>query len=663
MASGTSDLLALLGTTTPLTAGETYVTPKLIAGQYSSLSITNYSDQATDITMQFSGDGVHWDVNVSKSFLADVGSTESSVILSKWMRLQIENVSLVNQTVLRVFTYAHIQNSSITATLIPAGVLPPPVRVKGQRVEELEVDHSDAIGAIVDITTVEYDVTAFNTLRIIAISSTSDDFDMQIRYAEAEAEPTIITQDFFYVDATDGVAGLLVDTAIRAPSISINYSTPATGLPMALRTFVYLFEGPPTDEAGGNITVAPFNSDVQVTMPSPGDYEVGVAKYAGMGTWDMAINGGFDKSGFQNRNTFFGYGAGKSAGAKDFSTGVGFDVFQLAGTYRECTAVGAMAGEDMRNSINSVVIGTAAARNLSSGNNNSVMIGRECGVTQAKSGSVWIGSSAANTSLGGNSVAIGHGAGKDIGEFAICMGRNAGDFSAVSSINLGTDCVGTAVVGRLAFGNAMEAPLAKSGVNQEAITDLIKLEWNGLEYRIPAIQSVTATDVLTSTLTNPLGQLAYEDHVGASYAVNILVLGTYYEIQTPIPPVVISSNASTATALLFFATGGFGRIRYTGVSTQACTISMTMTATPVSFSPSRAWDLYAAINGVKIPNSSFRFTTTSAFPLLDVQTFSASLSATLSTNDYVSLFVANLTDIDDLLIRNLHIVISGSKGE
>ncbi len=129
MASGTSDLLPLLSTTIPLAASAILVTDKLIAGQYSSLSISVFSDTSTNVTIQFSGDGVNFDVSVIKSFIADMGGTESTVILSKWMRILVENTDVINQTILRVHTYANIQNTSLNASLVKINNIAPSVNV------------------------------------------------------------------------------------------------------------------------------------------------------------------------------------------------------------------------------------------------------------------------------------------------------------------------------------------------------------------------------------------------------------------------------------------------------------------------------------------------------------------------------------------------------
>tara|TARA_R110000787_G_scaffold136205_1_gene248731 strand:+ start:9300 stop:11267 length:1968 start_codon:yes stop_codon:yes gene_type:complete len=129
MSSGTSDLLPTLSTTTPLASGLFFLTDKLIAGQYSSVTIIVYSDTQTNVFIEFSGDGVNFDVRQLKTFNALQGGSASNVILSKWMRLRIENTSGASQTVLRVQTYANIQNTSISASLLPINNIAPSVNI------------------------------------------------------------------------------------------------------------------------------------------------------------------------------------------------------------------------------------------------------------------------------------------------------------------------------------------------------------------------------------------------------------------------------------------------------------------------------------------------------------------------------------------------------
>lgn len=112
-----SDIITLLSYNTPLTSGSSYITPKVIAGQYTSLVISYFSDQDTTILVQFSNDGINWDINITKNFFANIKDYENLVIYAKWMRYTITNNSVSNQTVMRIFTYGCPNNNSLNAVI------------------------------------------------------------------------------------------------------------------------------------------------------------------------------------------------------------------------------------------------------------------------------------------------------------------------------------------------------------------------------------------------------------------------------------------------------------------------------------------------------------------------------------------------------------------
>ena len=116
MSAGHSDLISLLSTSTPLGANETVTTAAYIPGQYSSLSIICYPATTTEVEVQFSGDGVNWDVIEFKSFTGGTGGVEAVVVLSKWVRLRIINTAGA-QDFLRVSTYGTIRNSVVQAVI------------------------------------------------------------------------------------------------------------------------------------------------------------------------------------------------------------------------------------------------------------------------------------------------------------------------------------------------------------------------------------------------------------------------------------------------------------------------------------------------------------------------------------------------------------------
>lgn len=122
MSAGHSDIIPILSTNVPLGPSPAQLlTSGYIAGQYSSLSITCFASTNTEVEVQFSGDGVNWDVTEFKSFIGGAGGVEAVVVLSKWVRLRIINTDTSAQAFLRVSTYGTIRNSVVQAVLDTTG--------------------------------------------------------------------------------------------------------------------------------------------------------------------------------------------------------------------------------------------------------------------------------------------------------------------------------------------------------------------------------------------------------------------------------------------------------------------------------------------------------------------------------------------------------------
>jgi len=125
----TSDIIKSLSYFLPLNAGISYTSEPVIAGQYTSLSITVFGDQDSSVVVSFSPDGVNYDSVVTKNFSAGIKSHESVVILSKWIQIKCTNTSGVNQTVFRVGVYGSVNNSTLNAILEGVGNSLPQVDV------------------------------------------------------------------------------------------------------------------------------------------------------------------------------------------------------------------------------------------------------------------------------------------------------------------------------------------------------------------------------------------------------------------------------------------------------------------------------------------------------------------------------------------------------
>ena len=126
--SGYSDIIKQLSYTTPLNSLGVWTSEKIIAGQYSSLSISYASDQDIVLVIYFSNDGINFDIQISKTFSSGDGY-ENLVILGKWIKISITNIGLSTQTYLRVYTYGAVQNTSLSATISKIGNKSPEISV------------------------------------------------------------------------------------------------------------------------------------------------------------------------------------------------------------------------------------------------------------------------------------------------------------------------------------------------------------------------------------------------------------------------------------------------------------------------------------------------------------------------------------------------------
>ncbi len=171
-----SDIILQLSYTTPLNAGMSYTTEKIIAGQYSSISLSFSSDFDTNVTVQFSPDGTNWDVNISNNFSGGISSFENLVILSKWIRLIITNTSLSNQTYLRAYCYGSVMNTSLNALIEKVGGKSP----------EIAIDNFP-LGGFNDLRTAEI-TTKYSYSFIAGNSSFAQDNNIQCQFPDLKCD-------------------------------------------------------------------------------------------------------------------------------------------------------------------------------------------------------------------------------------------------------------------------------------------------------------------------------------------------------------------------------------------------------------------------------------------------------------------------------------------
>lgn len=152
---------------------------------------------------------------------------------------------------------------------------------------------------------------------------------------------------------------------------------------------------------------------------------------------------------------------------------------------------------------------------------NAVAGGYEIGIAQdSAADTVKITNGVGDGLNGAKSVALGFTAGSiSQGTHAVALGAHAG---AISQPDYSV-CIGafasTGTVGRLSFGNSMEAVSTITAGSVESPSALINLEWNGTHYKIPALGS-TATDLDVKTVS-AVNSDVQVNLVGSDYQIGI----------------------------------------------------------------------------------------------------------------------------------------------
>lgn len=336
------------------------------------------------------------------------------------------------------------------------------------------------------------------------------------------------------------------------------------------------------------------NDDVQIASVA-GGYSVDVGSAPGRGVVKItngtgdnlnAINsvaiGG--EAGFINQGNLGGAGGsavaiGLAAGRRDqFTNAVAIGANAgFTGQRAEGVAIGFNAGTSTQQG-SSIAIGSNAGNNLQ--NSSSIAVGTNAGRSSQGSNSVAIGSDAGRNTQGNQSIAIGVQAGlgsssapalkQDVNCIAIgtFSGRYGQDTGAIAigneaaqgniagtlvqparSIAIGNQCETPGAVDRLAF--KAEAPITPDVSNQQALSALLPLQWNGTLYRLPALAS-NATDFQPVTLTNAGGTQSWvNDGAGPALAVKGVNAGSNVTITDNGTALTINSSGSGFGARIY----------------------------------------------------------------------------------------------------------------
>ncbi len=118
--SSPGDTISQLSTSTPLTAGSTWTSQAIVAGQYNSLTTMIKTDQDGTFYIDWSGDnGLNYDATDTYQVIATVTLRAQVTTQQKVLRMRFTNSSGVNQTYLRLYTYGVVTNNNVLATLVP----------------------------------------------------------------------------------------------------------------------------------------------------------------------------------------------------------------------------------------------------------------------------------------------------------------------------------------------------------------------------------------------------------------------------------------------------------------------------------------------------------------------------------------------------------------
>ncbi len=100
--NGSTQVSAVIGSSTALNAGQTYTSDAVDASAFDSLIVVVKTDQAGSLYVDFSVDGTNWDSTLTYSVAASTNEIHRLVISRKYVRVRFMNTSASNQTYFRL---------------------------------------------------------------------------------------------------------------------------------------------------------------------------------------------------------------------------------------------------------------------------------------------------------------------------------------------------------------------------------------------------------------------------------------------------------------------------------------------------------------------------------------------------------------------------------
>jgi hypothetical protein len=160
---------------------------------------------------------------------------------------------------------------------------------------------------------------------------------------------------------------------------------------------------------------------------------------------------------------------------------------------------------------------------------------------------------------------------------------------------------------------------------------------------------LTGTLTATGRLVVPMGEISYFDTTGTAVTITTVSDGSTNMVVVP-PATALSSGAYQ------FDNGGSdnGRLRYTGATTKMFHVACTL-----SIAPAAANDTFVlgiAKGGTVIATSKVLQRVLAA---ADTQFSALHVMVELATNEYLELYVGNITDADDLTVKSLNLFAAG----
>lgn len=120
MATPLSEVIQYLNFDGTIASGTEHETLKVILQEFGSMSVTIVSDENLNLLIEFSNDGINFDYSNSTAITENSRDTVTTVILGKWCRIRVQNVSQVDATV-RFSTYCQVIPSTIQSQIEATG--------------------------------------------------------------------------------------------------------------------------------------------------------------------------------------------------------------------------------------------------------------------------------------------------------------------------------------------------------------------------------------------------------------------------------------------------------------------------------------------------------------------------------------------------------------